>query len=44
MLKLIKYLLFLAIIGAIVVVIYALFFELPAPTEDVDRPIELSFD
>ncbi len=44
MLKLIKYLIYLAILTGVGIVFYALFFELPAPTGQVERSIELNVE
>ncbi len=44
MFRLIKILFYLAILGGIGLVGYALFFELPAPTTEVTMPIEPNLD
>lgn len=37
--RLIKYLFYLALLCAIIIAGYALFFELPPPTEEVEVPV-----
>lgn len=42
--RLIKYLLYLVVIGAICLAAYALVFELPAPQSEVIKQIETKFN
>ncbi len=44
MFRLIKFLFYLAVIAGIALVGYALFFDLPAPQNEVTVPVQLNLD